>query len=273
MRPRPSWNRHRRDAGTDTEPSVCARIVEQAIGHGLIGAGSLHDTTHRKPAPTRTGMPCARWRKRRWALWPIWMPPLRKTESAPTRHCRRHALAMVNCTPARPQGDMARKDKPTGFSGLDHCAVGRQHASSPTIRVTRYPARLRALSRPARPHAQPVRHHRGSTSLDAGYFASPSGTAQHRRGIGWRLPKPGEGWLTKRNISASGQRTAPPPDPPDAARPRPRSIRLSGIRLVSGPMPAAPSRRNARKAPTDSTRGPPATRGRTTRNGWTLRRQ
>lgn len=137
----------------------------------------------------------------------------------------------------------------------------------------RYPARLRALSRPARPHARPVRHHRGSTSLDAGYFASPSGTAQHRRGIGWRRPKPGEGWLTKRNISASGQRTAPPPDPPDADRPRPRSIRLSGIRLVSGPMPAAPSRRNARKAPTDSTRGPPATRGRTTRNGWTLRRQ
>jgi len=208
-----SQNRRRRFAGTDIEQQIFDAIVEQAIGHGLIGGRVFYsDSTHLK----------ANANKNRHDLHQVSQTPvayLAELNAAveadrerhgkkplPEKHDEEVPVKEIKVSRTDPDaGYMVRDGKPTGFFYLDHRTVDGAHALITDIHVT--PANLHD-SIPYLERLDRMRKRFGfdvaATGLDAGYFTPAICKGLEERGvygvIGYRRPTHREGYFYKREF-------------------------------------------------------------------------
>ena len=208
-----SQNRRRRFAGTDIEQQIFDAIVEQAIGHGLIGGRVFYsDSTHLK----------ANANKNRHDLHQVSQTPvsyLAELNAAveadrerhgkkplPEKHDEAVPVKEIKVSRTDPDaGYMVRDGKPTGFFYLDHRTVDGAHALITDIHVT--PANLHD-SIPYLERLDRMRERFGfdvaATGLDAGYFTPAICKGLEERGvygvIGYRRPTHREGYFYKREF-------------------------------------------------------------------------
>ena len=213
-----SQNRRRRFAGTDVEQQIFDAIVEQAIGHRLIGGRVFYsDSTHLKASAN----------KNRHDLHQVAQTPAtylaeleaaidadreahgkqplpEKEEAAPTRE--------IKVSRTDPEaGYMVRDGKPTGFFYLDHRTVDGTHALITDIHVT--PANVHD-SGPYLGRLDRMRARFGfdvaAAGLDAGYFTPAICKGLEERGIygviGYRRPNHREGYFHKRDYGYDRER-------------------------------------------------------------------
>ena len=207
-----SQNRRRRFAGTDIEQQIFDAIVEQAIGHGLIGGRVFYsDSTHLK----------ANANKNRHDLHQVSQTPvsylaeLNAAIDADREHHGKRPLPAkaeesvpekeIKVSRTDPEaGYMVRDGKPTGFFYLDHRTVDGAHALITDIHVT--PANLHD-SVPYLKRLDRMRARFGfdvaAVGLDAGYFTPAICKGLEERGvygvIGYRRPNHREGYFYKRD--------------------------------------------------------------------------
>lgn len=129
-----SQNRRRRYEGSGIEQLIFDRIVEQAMGHGLVGGKALYtDSTHLK----------ANANKRRHTSHEVEMTPMAYIEElneAIDKDRQDHGKKPLPTSSAAPKskptkisetdpdaGYMVRDQKPEGFFYLDHRTVDGQH--------------------------------------------------------------------------------------------------------------------------------------------------
>lgn len=207
-----SQNRRRRYAGTDIEQTIFDRIVEQAIGQGLIGGRVFYtDSTHLKASA----------HKNKHQIHEVAQTPvdyLAELEAAiaedrtdhdkpplsPQEGVDEPPMEKVKVSPSDPEaGYMVRDGKPSGFFYLDHRTVDGRHALITDIHVT--PANLhdsvpylKRLDRMRERFGFEV----GAVGLDAGYFTPAICRGLEQRNIygviGSRRPSRREGYLPKR---------------------------------------------------------------------------
>lgn len=217
-----SQNRRRRFAGTDIEQTIFDRIVEQAIGHGLIGGRVFYtDSTHLK----------ANANKNKHQLHVVEQTPvdyLADLNAAIAEDRATHGklplpprdgdgetpMKEVKVSPTDPEaGYMVRDSKPTGFFYLDHRTVDGRHALITDIHVT--PASLHD-SVPYLSRLDRMRQRFGfdvaAVGLDAGYFTPAICRGLTLRDIygviGYRRPSRRDGYLTKREFTYDRERDA-----------------------------------------------------------------
>lgn len=213
-----SQNRRRRFAGTDIEQVIFDTIVEQAIGHGLIGGRVFYtDSTHlkasanknnyefhqvdQKPAHYLAELNAAVEEDRiahdKKPLKPQKRLPPATENDAPEQK-------EVKISPVDPDaGYMVRDGKPTGFFYLDHRTVDGVHALITDTHVT--PANVHD-SVPYLDRLDRMRQRFGFdvavTGLDAGYSTPFICKGLIERGIfgviGYRRPSHKEGYFYKR---------------------------------------------------------------------------
>jgi transposase len=207
-----SQNRRRRFAGTDIEQTIFDRIVEQALGHGLIGGKVLYtDSTHVKANANKGKFEAHQVEQRpqqylaelnaaidadRVAHGKAPFKP--KDEAVETKE--------IKVSKTDPDsGYMTREGKPQGFFYLDHRTVDAKHSFIVDTVVT--PASvhdsvpyLDRLARTKERFELPVK----SVGLDAGYYSAAickSLVEQDIYGvIGYRRPTHREGYFYKREF-------------------------------------------------------------------------
>ena len=215
-----SQNRRRRFEGSDIEQVIFDHIVEQAIGHGLIGGEALFtDSTHLK----------ANANKRRYTVHEVAISPvdyLWELEAAIAedrqQHGKRPLKDRSNAPETKPTkrsdtdpdaGYMVRDQKPEGFFYLDHRTVDGQHGLITDTHVTPgnvHDARpyLGRLDRQCeRFNLKPL-----VVGLDAGYNTAAVCHGLVERGIegvvGYKRPHCPKGRLKRRHFHYDANRDA-----------------------------------------------------------------
>jgi transposase len=213
-----SQNRRRRFAGTDIEQIIFDEIVEQAIGHGLIGGRVFYtDSTHLKASAN----------KNRHQLHQVNQRPaeylgeLNEAVQADRDAHGKKPLAPndddeppqreIKVSPTDPDaGYMVRDGKPTGFFYLDHRTVDGAHSLITDTHVT--PATvhdsvpyLSRLDRMTDRFGFDV----AAVGLDAGYFTPHLCKGLLEREIfgviGYRRPTHRDGYYYKREYEYDHQ--------------------------------------------------------------------
>ena len=207
-----SQNRRRRFAGTDIEQTIFDTIVEQAIGHGLIGGRVFYsDSTHLKASANKNG----------YDIHQVAQKPVHYLEELNTAidadrlaHGKKPLSRQdddeepptkdVKISPVDPDaGYMVRDGKPTGFFYLDHRTVDGVHSLITDTHVT--PANVHDSG----PYLDRIDRMRtrfgfeiGAVGLDAGYFTPHICKGLVERNIygviGYRRPNHKEGFFYKR---------------------------------------------------------------------------
>lgn len=208
-----SQNRRRRFAGSDIEQIIFDEIVEQAMGHGLVGGKALYsDSTHLK----------ANANKRRHQVHEVELTPmgyLEELNEAVTTDRLNHGKA-----PLKPKaeskktkptkisetdpdaGYMVRDQKPEGFFYLDHRTVDGKYNIITDTYVT--PGNIND----ARPYLQRLDRQCGRfklkplvVGLDAGYNTAAlcHGLVERRIDgvVGYKRPHGPKGQLKKRQFT------------------------------------------------------------------------
>jgi len=213
-----SQNRRRRFAGTDIEQTIFDTIVEQAIGHGLIGGRVFYsDSTHLKASAN----------KNRFDVHQVEQKPveyLAELNAAVDADRLAHGKKPlppeddeppqkdVKISPVDPDaGYMVRDGKPTGFFYLDHRTVDGVHSLITDTHVT---AANVHDSGPYLGRLDRMRERFGFkvavAGLDAGYFTSHICKGLIERDIygviGYRRPNHKEGYFYKREYEYDAQR-------------------------------------------------------------------
>lgn len=206
-----SQNRRRRFAGTGIEQAIFDAMVEQAIGHGLIGGRVLYsDSTHLKASANKRRFNAHQVQHKpahylaelnaaveadREAHGKKPLPPDDDDSNPPTKE--------VKVSPVDPDaGYMVREGKPTGFFYLDHRTVDGVHALIVDTFVT--PATVHD-SQPYLARLDHVRERFGLevavAGLDAGYFTPHICKGLVERGIfgliGYHRPTHRDGYFYK----------------------------------------------------------------------------
>lgn len=213
-----SQNRRRRFAGTDIEQDIFDAIVEQAIGHGLIGGRVFYsDSTHLKASANKNKFDVhlvdqkpihylaelnAAVDADRQAHGKKPLPPSDDDE-APTQK-------ETKISPVDPDaGYMVRDGKPTGFFYLDHRTVDGVHSLIIDTHVT---AANVHDSGPYLGRLDRMRERFGFdvAGLDAGYFTPHICKGLIERDIygviGYRRPNHKDGYFYKREYEYDAQR-------------------------------------------------------------------
>ena len=207
-----SQNRRRRFAGTDIEQAIFDTIVEQAIGHGLIGGRVFYsDSTHLKASAN----------KNKYDIHQVTQKPVHYLEELNTAidddraaHGKKPLsdrddhdeppTKEVKISPVDPDaGYMVREGKPTGFFYLDHRTVDGVHSIITDTHITAANVHdsgpyLDRLDRMRQRFGFDV----GAVGLDAGYFTPHICKGLVERAIygviGYRRPNHKEGFYYKR---------------------------------------------------------------------------
>lgn len=207
-----SQNRRRRFAGTDIEQVIFDTIVEQAIGHGLIGGRVFYsDSTHLKASAN----------KNKYDIHQVTQKPMHYLEELNaaidedrTAHGKKplsdrdddheQPTKEVKISPVDPDaGYMVREGKPTGFFYLDHRTVDGVHSIITDTHITAANVHdsgpyLDRLDRMRERFGFDV----GAVGLDAGYFTPHICKGLVERAIygviGYRRPNHKEGFYYKR---------------------------------------------------------------------------
>lgn len=213
-----SQNRRRRFVGTDIEQVIFDTIVEQAIGHKLIGGRVFYsDSTHLKASAN----------KGRHTLHRVEQNPLEylaELNAAIAEDREAHGkkplppdddtppTKEVKISPVDPDaGYMVREGKPTGFFYLDHRTVDGKHALITDTHVT--PASVHD-SVPYLSRIERMRQRFGfdiaAVGLDAGYSTAPICKSLIEQGIfgviGYRRPTHRDGYFYKREYQYDSAR-------------------------------------------------------------------
>ena len=208
-----SQNRRRRFYGTDIEQEIFDAIVEQAMGHGLIGGRVFYsDSTHLK----------ANANKNRHDLHQVAQTPVaylaelnaaidadreaHGKKALPEKKDEEAPIKEIKVSRTDPEaGYMVRDGKPTGFFYLDHRTVDGAHALITDIHVT--PANVHD-SVPYLGRLDRMRERFGfdvaAVGLDAGYFTPALCKGLEERGVysvmGYRRPTHRDGYFYKREF-------------------------------------------------------------------------
>jgi len=205
-----SQNRRRRFDGTEIAQQIFDHIVEQAIGHGLVGGAVLYtDSTHLKASANKGRFDKEMVAKSRADYWD-------DLDAAITEDRAAHGKLPLKDKPRTPviketkisrtdkdAGYMVRDGKPKGFFYLDHRTVDSQHSIITDSHVT--PANVHdSIPYLARLDRQRARFGLDvkAVGLDAGYASAPIAKGLEDRDIlgvtGYRRPSHRKGFLYKR---------------------------------------------------------------------------
>lgn len=213
-----SQNRRRRYEGSGIEQIIFDRIVEQAMGHGLVGGTALYtDSTHLK----------ANANKRRHTTHEVEMTPMAYIEELneaidEDRQVHGKKPLPVSNTPAKSKptkisktdpdaGYMVRDQKPEGFFYLDHRTVDGQHNIITDTHLT--PGNIND----ARPYLERLDRQCNRfklkplvVALDAGYNTTGVCHGLIERGIdgvvGYKRPHRPKGMFSKRQFHYDTER-------------------------------------------------------------------
>lgn len=207
-----SQNRRRRFAGTDIEQRIFDQIVQQAIGHGLIGGRVLYtDSTHVKANANKGKFESHTVEQRPQEYLAQLNAAIDEDRIAHgkeplKRDTRETATRDIKVSKTDPDsGYMTREGKPQGFFYLDHRTVDGVHALIVDTHITAGNTHdsvpyLKRLDRIEQAFDLGV----GAVGLDAGYDTAAVCKGLEDRNIyavmGYRRPTHRQGYLRKRDF-------------------------------------------------------------------------
>lgn len=213
-----SQNRRRRFDGTEIAQQIFDRIVEQAIGYGLVGGAVLYtDSTHLKASANKGRFDKELVAKSRAAYWDDLDAAIKEDRAAHGKKPlkAKDRVPVIKETKVsrtdKDAGYMVRDGKPKGFFYLDHRTVDATHNIITDSHVT--PANVHdSIPYLARLDRQRARFDLDvkAVGLDAGYASAPIAKGLEDRDIlgvtGYRRPNHRKGYLYKRQYEYDAER-------------------------------------------------------------------
>lgn len=213
-----SQNRRRRFDGTEIAQQIFDRIVEQAIGYGLVGGAVLYtDSTHLKASANKGRFDKELVAKSRAAYWDDLDAAITEDRAAHGKKPlkAKDRVPVIKETKVsrtdKDAGYMVRDGKPKGFFYLDHRTVDATHNIITDSHVT--PANVHdSIPYLARLDRQRARFDLDvkAVGLDAGYASAPIAKGLEDRNIlgvtGYRRPNHRKGYLYKRQYEYDAER-------------------------------------------------------------------